>query len=204
MEIRIHTCGGSVETFVQDDPAPAARLLKQIQPAKVFSGDILTIAGDFSLTTFAISKINRVDLIADDAVPWKHATELLDVIELPRGEFRQRSHLNDPERLERRRNPKQTGEPANVFVELEMTGGDRIFLAAKIKVPLEAERLHRLRMLFSAPAVHFRMSHGGTTILNLKNLVRVTFYPGPDITPLDAWPAHHMTETAPSGVYVIP
>src|SRR5262249_46842526 len=28
MEIRVHTCRGSVETFVQDDPALVARILK--------------------------------------------------------------------------------------------------------------------------------------------------------------------------------
>jgi hypothetical protein len=74
-----------------------------------------------------------------------------------------------------------------------MTGGTRIFLAAEIQVALEAERLCRLHMLFSAPAVHFRLPQRGTAILNLKNLVRFTLNPGPDVTPIDAWPAHHLT-----------
>jgi hypothetical protein len=73
-----------------------------------------------------------------------------------------------------------------------MAGGACIYLAAKIQIPLEAERLQRLHMLFSAPAVHFRMRQGGHAILNLKNLVRTTFNPGPDVTPRDAWPAHHL------------
>ena len=73
-----------------------------------------------------------------------------------------------------------------------MAGGHRTFIAAKVKVPLEAERLQRLRLLFSAPAVHFRLRQGGCAILNLKNLVRTTFNPGPDVTPSDAWPAHHL------------
>ena len=59
---------------------------------------------------------------------------------------------------------------------------------------LEAERLYRLHMLFSAPAVHFRLPQGGTSILNLKNLVRFTVYPGPDVTPMGAWPAHHLSQ----------
>ena len=114
-------------------------------------------------------------------------------MELSEDEFRERSHLNDPARLERRRSPKQTGELALAFVEVEMTGGTRIFLAARIKVGLPAERLQRLRTLFFAAAVHFRMRQGGTAILNLKNLVRFTFNPGPDVTPIDAWPAHHLS-----------
>jgi hypothetical protein len=101
--------------------------------------------------------------------------------------------LNDPARLERRRSPKKTGESAVVFGEVEMTGRTRIFLAAKFKVGLPTERLQRLRTLFSAAAVHFRMRQGGTAILNLKNLVRFSLNPGPDVTPIDSWPAHHLS-----------
>jgi hypothetical protein len=192
MEIRIHTQSGSVETFFQDDPTLVALILKGIQSTKVFATNIITIAGDYSLTTFAASRVNRVDLIEEDLPIWKHPDDIVDLVELSEAEFRERSHLNDPARLERRRSPKQTGEFTVVFVEMEMTGGTRIFLAAKIKVGLPAERLQRLRTLFSAAALHFRMRQSGTGILNLKNLVRFTLNPGPDVTPIDAWPAHHL------------
>ena len=192
MEIRIHTQSGSVETFFQDNPALVVALLRNIQSTKVFASNIITIAGDYSLTTFATSRVNRVDLIDEELPLWKYPADILDVVELSEEEFRRRSHLNDPARLERRRTPKQTGESAVAFVEVEMTGGTRIFLAAKFKVGLPAERLQRLRSLFSAAAVHFRMREGGTAILNLKNLVRFTLNPGPDVTPIDAWPAHHL------------
>ena len=204
MEIRIHTQAGSVETFFQDNPALAASILKGIQSTKVFATNIITIAGDYSLTTFAASRVNRVDFIAEDLPLGNIPTDILDVVELSEDEFRERSHLNDPARLERRRSPKQTGEFAVVFVEVEMTGGTRIFLAAKIKVGLPAERLQRLRSLFSAAAVHFRMRQGGTAILNLKNLVRFTFNPGPDVTPIDAWPAHHLSRRRPQSPTAYP
>ena len=191
MEIRIHTCGGSIETFFQDDPTLVARILKAAQSTKVFAANIITIAGEYSLTSFDTAKINRVDLITKDSLSWKHSGDILDVVELSEDEFRERSHLNDPARMERRRTPKHAGESAAVFVE--MVGGTRIFLAAKITVGLPAERLQRLRMLFSAVTIHFRMRDGGTGILNLKNLVRFTFNPGPDVTPSDAWPAHHLS-----------
>ena len=194
MKIQIHTQEGSVETFFQDDPALVARIVKGIQPAKVFGGDIITIAGDYSLTTFIASRVNRVDLIAEDLPLWEYPTDILYVVELPEDDFRERSHVNDPARLERRRSPKRTGEFAVVFVEVEMTGGDRIFLAAEIQVGLEVERRQRLHMLFSAPAVHFRLLQGGISILNLKNLVRFTINPGPDVTPMGVWPAHHLSQ----------
>jgi hypothetical protein len=193
MEIRIHTCGGLIETFFQDAPSLVGRILKGIQSTKVFTGDIITIAGEYSLTTFVASRVNRVDLIGVGLPLWKYPPDILDVVELSVDEFRERSHLNDPARLERRQTPKQTGESALVFGEVEMVAGTRIFLVAKIQVGLPAERLQRLRALFSAAAVHFRMRQGGTAILNLKNLVRLTLNPGPDVTPSDAWPAHHLS-----------
>ena len=167
-------------------------MLKSIQSTKVFASNIISIAGDYSLTTFVASRVNRVDLMGEELPLWKHPDDILDLVELSEDEFRERSHLNDPALLVRRRSPKQTGESAVVFVEVEMTGGTRIFLAAKIKVGLPAERLQRLRTLFSAAAVHFIMREGGIAILNLKNLVRFTLNPGPDVTPIDAWPAHHL------------
>jgi hypothetical protein len=199
MEIRIHNHGGSVECFFQDNPALAARILKGIQSTKVFTNDIITIAGDYSLTTFVASRVTRVDFISENLPVRKYPADILDVVELSEDEFQERSHVNDPARLERRRSPKRTGEFVVVFVEVVMTGGNRIFLAVELNVPLEAERLHRLHMLFSAPAVHFRLPLGGIAILNPKNVVRSTFYPGPAVAPIDAWPAHHLPRRQGSG-----
>ena len=194
MEIRIHTQSGSVQSFFQDDPAQVASILKSVQTTKGFAANIITIAGDYSLTTFVASSVNRIDLLSEDFGSWKQPDDILDMVELTEDEFRERSHLNDPARLEPRRSPKRTGEVALVFLEVEMSGGARTFLAAKIKVGLPAERLQRLRTLFSTAAVHFRMRQGGIALLNLHNLVRFTFNPGPDVTPVDAWPAHHLAE----------
>jgi len=193
MEIRIHTQSGTVETFFQDNPTLVAAVLKGIQSTKVFASEVITIGGDYSITTFLSARVNRVDFIGPETPVWKHPDDILDVVELSEDEFRERSHLDDPTRLPRRRSPKQTGQSTLVFVEVEMAGGARLFLAAKIKVGLPAERLQRLRLLFYATAVHFRLREGGTAILNVKNLVRFTLNPGPDVTPIDAWPAHHLT-----------
>ena len=194
MEIRIHTQSGSLHKFFQNDPALSAEILKSVQSTKVFGTNIITVAGDYSLTTFVASRVNRVDLIGENFDSWKQPDDILDLVELTEDEFRERSHLNDPARLEPRRKPKKTGESALVFAEVEMTGGTRVFLGAKIKVAFPAERLQRLRTLFSAAAVHFRMRQSGIAILNLRNLVRFTFNPGPDVTPSDAWPAHHLSQ----------
>lgn len=196
MEIRIYTQSGSVETFYQDNPASVASILKGIQSTKVFANNVITIAGDYSLTSFVTSRVNRVDFITKDVASLKQPEDILDVVELSEDEYRERSHLNDPARLEQRRKPKQTGESAVIFAEVEMSGGTRMFLAAKIRVGLPAERLQRLHALFTATAAHVRMRQGGIAVLNLKNLVRFTLHPGPDATPSDAWPAHHLSREA--------
>ena len=193
MEIRIHTKAGSVESFFQRDPALAAQILHGTRPANIFAADHITIAGDYSLTVFATSRINRIDFITEEFDPWDFPADILDMVELSEAEFRQRSHLKDPARLEKRTNPRQPGECAVVFLDVELAGGERIFLAAEIMVSLPAERLQRLHLLFSAPALHCRLLHGGTAVLNLGNLVRFTLYPGPDHAPDKAWPAHHLS-----------
>lgn len=183
-----------MEKFFQDDPALVARLLEALHATRVFSSDVIMIAGDYSLTAFVTSRVTRIDIHSHDLVSWKYPPDIVAVVEMSEDEFRERNHLNDPARLEPRRTPKHSGESALVFVDVEMAGGTRVFLATKIKVGLPAERLQRLRTLFSAPAVHFRMREGGSAILNLRNLVRFTLIPGPDVTPIDAWPAHHLPQ----------
>src|SRR5258708_34800070 len=115
MEIRIHTQGGPVETFFQDNPALAARILQGLQYTKVFADETITIAGDYSLTTFITSGVNRVDFINENQAPWKYPIDILDAFELSADEFLEGSHLNDPARLEQRRTPKQTGDFAVIF-----------------------------------------------------------------------------------------
>ena len=69
-------------TFFQDNPALVASILKGIQSTKVFATNIITIAGDYSLTTFVTSRVNRVDLITEVLPPWKHPDDILDMVEL--------------------------------------------------------------------------------------------------------------------------
>jgi len=191
LEIRIHTQGVPVETFVQNDPAAAARILQGLHPAKLFSANKITIAGEFSLTVFNPSRITRIDLLREGFATWDFPPGIMDVVELSEEEFRQRTHLNDPARLEKREGAKPSGEFAVVFLEAEMAGGQRIFLAVEIMSTLPAERLQRLHLWLASPALHCRLREGGAAVLNLANLIRFTIYPGPDRAPADAWPAHH-------------
>jgi len=191
LKIRIQIKGGASECFVQHDPAIVARMVEGLQPARVFVASKITIAGEFSLTTFVTSQIIRLDFISGALPLWDFPPGILDVVELSEAQFRSRAHLDDPARLEKRERPKEPGECTVVFLDVEMAGGERIFLAVEILVSLPAERLQRLHLLFSSHALHCRLLQGGIAVLNLSNLARFTIYPGPDHTPADAWPAHH-------------
>jgi len=191
LQIRIHIQGGAIETFFQNDPAAATRILQGIHPAKLFGANRIAIAGEHSLTAFISCRITRVDFLSEGFALWEFPPGILDVVELSEKEFRDRTHLDDPARLEKRKNPKHPGEFAVVFVDMEMAGGQRIFLAVEIMISLPAERLQRLNLLLASPALHCRLRQGGVAVLNLANLVRFTSYPGPDRSPADAWPAHH-------------
>jgi hypothetical protein len=191
LEIRIHIQGGPVEGFFQNDPATATRILEGLHPAKLFTTNKITIAGEYSLTAFNPSRITRIDFLKEDFALWEFPTGIMDVVELSEEEFRQRTHLNDPAHQERREDPKPPGEFAVLFLDAEMAGGERIFLAVEVMSPLPAERLQRLHLCLSSPALHFRLRQGGAAVLNLANLVRFTILPGPDRAPADAWPAHH-------------
>jgi len=113
------------------------------------------------------------------------------VVELSEAEFHQRLHQKGSAQIEKREKPQMTGDFAVRFLHVEMLGGQQIFLAIEFVIELPAERLNKIHFLLSAPALHFRLRQGGVGVLNLANMVRFTTYPGPDRTPMDAWPAHH-------------
>ena len=151
-----------------------------------------SVAGEYSLTAFVASRVTRIDFASEDFACWEFPPDISDVVELSEEEFHQRLHQNGSAQMEKREKPQTTGDFAMRFLHVEMLGGRQIFLAIEIVVELPAERLNKIHFLLSAPALHFRLHQGGTGVLNLVSMVRFTTYPGPDRTPADAWPAHHM------------
>ena len=191
MEIQIHGASGAVETFVQDDKALASNILDGLHPSRLFVTGKITIAGEYSLTVFVVAKVTRIDFVSEDFTCWEFPQDISDVVELSEEEFHQRLHQNGSAQMEKREKPQMPGDFALRFLHVEMLGGQQVFLAVEIVVELPAERLNRIHFLLSAPALHFRLRHGGAGVINLANMVRFTTYPGPDRIPADAWLAHH-------------
>ena len=191
LEIRIHGVRGTVETFIQPDAALADRIFKSVKPARLFAANKVVIAGTYSLTAFVPARLTRIDFIAEGVACWKFPVGISDLIELSEDEFREHAHRGDPEHSEKRDQRRVSGDLHVGFLEIEMVGGQHVFLGLESLVELPAERLKRVNFLLSAPSLHFRLRQGGIGVLNLGNLARFTAYPGPSQAPADAWPAHH-------------
>src|SRR4051812_43984258 len=179
LEIRVHGLDGTVESFVQPEPALADGIMHDVQPGRLFGLDKIVIAGDHSLTAFIPCRLVRIDFIQEGLACWGFPAGIVDAIELSQEEFREKAHLDNIEHLEKRSQERAPGEFAVGFVDLEMAGGLHLFLGVEFVVGLPAERMQRINLLLSAPSVHFRMRQGGIGTLNLANLVRFTMYPGP-------------------------
>jgi hypothetical protein len=195
LEIRIHGSDGSVQTFVQEDAALADSIMNEVQPGRLFATSKVVIAGNYSLTAFVPSKLLRIDFVREGFACWGFPAGIIDSIELSETEFREKTHLDDEEHLEERAKTRVPGEFAVGFLDIEMVGGQHLYLAVEFVVGLPAERLQRINLLLSAPSIHFRMREGGIGVLNLGNLVRVTILPGPSEAPANSWPAHHKPKT---------
>ena len=187
----MHGLDGSVETFMQDDASLADSIMKDIQPARLFTSGRVVIAGAYSLTGFVASKLIRIDFVRQGVACWAFPAGIVDAIELSEAEFREKAHLDDAGNLQKRVQTRVAGEFAIGFLDIEMVGGQHVFLAVEFVVGLLAERLQRINLLLSASSIHFRIREGGIGALNLANLVRFTSYPGPAEAPANAWLAHH-------------
>jgi hypothetical protein len=194
LEIRIHGVDGTLETFTQEGASIADAILKDVKPGRLFGLEKIVIAGTHSLTAFVPSKLIRIDFVREGVACWAFPSGIVDAVELSETEFRAKAHLDDIANLQKRDQLRTPGEFAVGFLDIEMVGGQHVFLGVEFVVGLPMEQLQRVNLLLSAPSVHFRMRQGGFGTLNLSNLVRFTAYPGPPQAPANAWPAHHKSK----------
>jgi hypothetical protein len=189
LAIRFYFVDGSTQTFTQTNLAAAEGLLRRINPSLLFNQSRIVVADDYSKSVFVCCEINRVDLVFDDPgfseIPYDHA----DLVELTKAEFNNHVPLNEPDRLERREQPRQAGDLLVSFLDLRMKGGLHIYVMneALIKLPLENHSF--MQRLLSKGAYSIRLAEGGQGVLNLQNLIGYTVYPGVPEVPADTWMA---------------
>ena len=189
LEIRFQFVDGSVANFFQPDPQIAETIWSRVNVASIFMRPRIVIADDYSKSVFVCSQINRIDFVFDGSdfsqIPRDHA----DLVELSEAEYRAHVPLDDPERLERRVQPRRAGDLLVSFLHLRMRGGAHIYLMNETLVKLSVDNHSFMQRLLSGGGYSIRLQGGGQGFLNLSNLLGYTVYPGVPEVPFDTWMA---------------
>jgi hypothetical protein len=187
LEIRFQFVEGPGETYVQSDPGIAAKILNEISPPLLFSHYRIVLADDYSKSVFVCSQLNRVDFVfAGDRfshIPDDHA----DMVEISEMEFNEHVNLDNPARLQKRRQPRRVGDLVVSFLHLRMRGGNQVYLLKESVVKLPVDNQTYMHRLLSKGTLGIRLSGGGVGFVNLANLIGYSVYPGVADVPTDTW-----------------
>jgi hypothetical protein len=187
LEVRFHLVDGSSEQYAQNDTAAADRLLKQIEPERLFNNTRLIVADEYSKTVFVLAQVNRLDFIQSQRDSWNIPGDFFDMVELTEAEFREHAYLDEPAQAEKRDQRRPVGDLLVSFIELRFVGGIRVFVMVEGSVKLPTESYTFMNFLLSKRGAHMRLRGGGVAVLNLANLVRYSVYPGVKELPTDTW-----------------
>jgi hypothetical protein len=187
LEIRFQFVEGSQETYVQSDPGIAAKILNEISPPLLFNHYRIVVADDYSKSVFVCSQLNRVDFVFDgdefSHIPDDHA----DMVEISEMEFNQHVNLDDPSRLQKRRQSRRVGDLVVSFLRLRMRGGNQVYLMKEEVVKLPVDNQSYMHRLLSKGTLGVRLPGGGVGFLNMANLIGYSVYPGVVEAPTDTW-----------------
>ena len=189
MLIRIDLADASTECFVRQDLSDAQTIVQSINPALLFAQPRLVIASIHSKSVFVPSEINRVDFVRQDYISCKFPEGYSDIVELCEPDFRNRAHLDEPEKMPRRAQSTPVGDLIVSFLKLRFKGGLQIFLMTERSARLPVENQSFMRLLLSRNPFPMRLRSGGVAFLNLANLLGYTVYPGSPQVPSDSWVA---------------
>ena len=189
LEIRFQFVDGSEATYFQPDLEIAESIWSRINVAHLFTRPRIVIADDYSKSVFVCSQINRIDFVFEGSdfsqIPDDHA----ELVELSEREFRTRVPLEEPERLDKRAQPRRVGDLLVSFLHLRMRGGSHIYLMNETLIKLPVDNHSFMQRLLSGGCYSIRLQGGGHGFLNLANLIGYTVYPGVPEIPNDAWMA---------------
>ena len=192
LQIRIYGVDGSSSVFTQDDAATAERIVTEAQHPGFFAQERIIIAGRSSLTTFVASRISRLDLTGEGIsvrkvkAPFKAPY----LVEISESDFLLALEERDLKHTERNKQQRAPGQRFEGFLDIQMIGGQHLYLKVIGEAALPAERMQRINYYLTAQSLSFRLSDGGLGIVNLANALKVTSYPGPAEVPADVWLAN--------------
>ena len=194
LQISIHKVDGTITKFVQHDAGEVKRILDSFLPAQIFDRDRFVITDENSITSFPVSKITRIDLVPEQLTQLVFPSGIVDAVELSETEFETLVH--NPMMREQWGQMRTNDDSLVTFLDLEMADRQRLLLTTEMHVTLQSEVLWDTNWFpLEGSSLCFRMRSGGVSVLNLANLVRLTFFPKPVNTSPDVWHARQFPES---------
>ena len=192
MQIRIHKVDGTATSFIQDDADEVKKILDSFQPAGIFEQDRFVITDGESITSLPVSKITRIDLITEQPTHLVFPLGIVDAVELTGAEFE--TLIRNPMMREQWEQMRTQEDSLVTFLDLEMADSERLFLTTEMHIDLQSEALWSPNWFpLEGNSLCFRMRSGGVAVLNLANLVRLTFFPKPAQALSGTWRARQFS-----------
>jgi hypothetical protein len=200
MQIRIHKVDGTDIAFVQNDPGEVKKILDSFQPARIFDQNRFTITDGDSITLLPVSKITRIDLLAELPAHLVFPLGIVDAVELNGAEFE--TLVRNPVMREQWEQMRTQEDSLVTFLDLELADGERLFLTQEMHIDLQSEALRNSGWFpLEGSSLCFRMRSGCVAVLNLANLVRLTFFPKPVHALSGAWHARQCTKPMAAKIF---
>lgn len=188
LQIHIHKVDGSTTTFVQNDAGEVKRILDGFEPMNIFDQDRFVIIEGNSITTLPVSRITRIDLDSEQHSHLLFQAGVVDAVELAESEFL--ALVRNPIMRKNWEQMATQDDTLVAFLDLELANGQCLFLTMEMRVDLQSEELWKTNGLpLEGSSLCFRMRTGGVAVLNLANLIRLTFFPKPVHQLEDRWHA---------------
>src|SRR5438477_5044793 len=157
LEIRFQLVDGTVASFFQPNPEIAESIWGRVNAAHLFTRPRIVVADDYSKSVFVSSQINRIDFVFEGSdfsqIPNDHA----ELVELSEQEFRARVPLEEPERLDKRAQPRRVGDLLVSFLHLRMRGGSHIDLMNETLVHLPVENYSFMQRFLAGGCYSIRL-----------------------------------------------
>ena len=181
LEIDLHLINGRTHKFIQNDPALAQRILRQISP-KIFTQSSLVVTGYNRSAAYAGATLIGISLLME-TIP----EELLNTGPLPALPLE--ITQADYEAKQSAMLSAGGGQPPVSVLEIEFTSGRRLWLEVPMPpVTSGMQERHLLHNLFSMPGLLCRRLGGGVSLWNGAQVASTAFTPELD-APSNAWAA---------------
>ncbi|MBX7247034.1 MAG: hypothetical protein K1X53_16165 [Candidatus Sumerlaeaceae bacterium] len=181
-DVQFYLTNGKVARFTVE----TGWIMENVHPNKLFSQPQIVVATPSSLAAFPSHHVALVDIATERQLGWAFPPEVSDIRLVSVEYFLEQTQNIRTDRPE----PPKAGESAKGHVVAELAGVEPLHLEYSTIVRGKLDQRMVVNQLLSQPALLARREDDkGMTLLNIANLARLTFYPGPPERPTTAWPA---------------